>query len=520
MNRNQPIRKCGDCSQEQLLVLYDIAQILLSQLDQKAIFEQLLSIIQLHLNMIRGTIMVLSPDNTELVIQAASEQSNPDKESVTYQRGEGVTGSVVETGNPVVVPDITAEPRFKNRIHCRSKDAEHQVSFICVPVILEKEVVGTFSADLPHPLRITLDQGKRTMSIIAAMIAGYLKTQRLLHLEREMWVKENARLRREFEQDAKPSNIIGVSNAMREVFFRISTLAQSDTTALIRGPSGTGKELVASAIHYQSKRCGGPFVKVNCAALTESLIESELFGHEKGAFSGAVYSRKGRIEMADGGTLFLDEFGEISLSTQVKLLRVIQEKSFEPVGCNETHIADVRLIFATNRDLELAIEQKLFREDLYYRINVFPVFLPALCDRKEDILPLVNNFVHRFSKTLNKPVSRISTPAINMLMAYHWPGNVRELENCIEYAVLLTTDGVIYGHNLPPTLQTPDQTNLTAMGGMRLRVMALERDMIVDALKRSNGNVAAAAKELEITARMVRYKIGQLGIKPKQLIRP
>jgi len=520
MNQNTTNRRCVDCFQDEMHALYDISKLLLSDLNQQEMFKQLLAIIEAQLMMIRGTIMILLPDNTDLIIQAASMEGDEGVEDVRYQRGEGIIGTVVESGEVVVVPDISKEPQFKNRIHKRKTPDERQVSFICSPVIIENEVVGTFSVDLSHPLPYSLEHGKRTVSIIASMIGGYLRTQRQVYFERQIWQAENQRLHSELEKEKKPSNIIGSSTAMKEVFNRINILSQSDTTVLIRGPSGTGKELIASAVHYSSKRSNGPFVKVNCAALNENLIESELFGHEQGAFSGAMHARKGRIEEASGGTLFLDEFGDISLNTQVKLLRVIQERQFERVGSNETRNADIRLIVATNRDLEKAVEHKTFREDLYYRVNVFPIFLPALSDRKDDIIPLANYFVERFSRQMEKKIQRISTPAINMLMSYHWPGNVRELENCIEYAVLLSTDGVIYGHNLPPSLQVPNESNITATGGLRLRVMSLEHDMIVDALKRNEGNVSAAARELEITPRMVRYKIKQLGINPSQIAHP
>jgi Nif-specific regulatory protein len=303
---------------------------------------------------------------------------------------------------------------------------------------------------------------------------------------------------------------------MRDVYRQIQQVSGTDTTVLIRGQSGTGKELVANAIHYSSARAKGPFVKVNCAALNENLLESELFGHEKGAFTGAIQSRKGRLEQADGGTLFLDEIGDFSAATQVKLLRVLQEREFERVGSNRTLKINTRIIVATNHDLEQAVADGTFRHDLYYRINVFPIFLPPLRDRKDDILLLSNYFVELYSKKMNKNVRRISTTAINMMVAYHWPGNVRELENCIERAVLLSTDGVIHGHHLPPTLQTSDTTAAAGTGSLAERVNLFERDMIVDTLKRTKGNLAAAARQLGITPRIIRYKVGRLGINFKR----
>jgi Nif-specific regulatory protein len=293
-------------------------------------------------------------------------------------------------------------------------------------------------------------------------------------------------------------------------------VAGSDTTVLIRGESGTGKELVAHALHYSSPRAKGPFVKVNCAALNENLLESELFGHEKGAFTGAIQSRKGRLEQADGGTLFLDEIGDFSPATQIKLLRVLQDRQFEKVGSNRTLKADTRIIVATNRNLEKAVEDGIFRQDLYYRVNVFSIFLPPLRERKDDIPLLSDHFVELYSEKMNKDIKRISMTAINMMVAYHWPGNVRELENCIERAVLLSTDGVIHGHHLPPTLQTSEATGTISTGSFEDKVNLFEREMIVDALKRTNGSLAAVAQQLGTTARIIRYKVKNLGINCKR----
>jgi Nif-specific regulatory protein len=297
-------------------------------------------------------------------------------------------------------------------------------------------------------------------------------------------------------------------------------VAGSATSVLIRGESGTGKELVASAIHFDSQRAAKPLIKVNCAALSEGLLESELFGHERGAFTGALTARIGRVEEAEGGTLFLDEIGEFSASIQVKLLRLLQEREYEKVGSNKTRKANVRIITATNRDLEKAVADGVFRQDLYYRVNVFPIHLPPLRDRKSDILQLTNHFVKKHAELAGKEVRRISTPAINMLTAYHWPGNVRELENCIEYSLLLCRDGVIHGHDLPLTLQMPEETPYIGVAGtLHERVAILERDMISDALKRCSGNVSAAARELGTNERVLRYKIQKLGVTKRGMTR-
>jgi Nif-specific regulatory protein len=269
---------------------------------------------------------------------------------------------------------------------------------------------------------------------------------------------------------------------------------------------------VAHAIHYNSDRAKRPLVKVNCAALPETLIESELFGHEKGAFTGATAQHKGRFELARGGTIFLDEIGDLSAHTQIRLLRILQEKEFERVGGSETIKTDARIIAATNRDLEALVETGTFRQDLYYRLNVFPILIPPLRERKADILLLADHFVEKYSKLLHKDIKRISTPAIDMLMAYHWPGNIRELENCIERAVLVSSDSCLHGHHLPPTLQTAEATGTPPAGSLQAALDNLEREMLLDALKSSRGNMAKAARALGITERLMGIRVHKHGI--------
>jgi Nif-specific regulatory protein len=294
---------------------------------------------------------------------------------------------------------------------------------------------------------------------------------------------------------------------MRQVFEQIAQVAHSNTTVLIRGESGTGKELIAHALHYSSPRAKKPLVKVNCAALPEALIESELFGYEKGAFTGAHALKKGRFELAEGGTLFLDEIGDMNVSTQVKLLRVLQEKEFDRLGGTTTVRANVRLITGTNKDLEKAMAEGKFREDLYYRLNVFAIFVPPLRERKSDLLLLADYFLQKYAKEHQKSIRRISTPAIDMLTAYHWPGNVRELENVIERAVLVSEGNVLHGHNLPPTLQTAQASGTVTTLSLSDAVEAYEKDIILDALKTTRGNRTKAASLLRTTERVINYKV-------------
>jgi len=497
--------------QREMEVLASIGRLLATQSGQQQILSEVLAALE-PLGMVRGTIMLLSADGRELVVEAAEDCAPPQGREVRYRSGEGVIGAVIESGLPAVIPRISQEPRFQNRIYQRRESEAADASFICVPIAAGSEVVGTLSADLPLQSAELLEEQSRFLGIVASMIAYDVKARRMEEIHRQHLEAENLRLRSALGENFRPENIIGNSHAIRDVYLKIQQVAPTDTTVLVRGESGTGKELVASAIHYGSPRAARPLVKVNCAALSENLLESELFGHEAGAFTGALHTRIGRIEEADGGTLFLDEIGDFSPATQVKLLRVLQEREFERVGSNKTRKANVRIIAATNRNLETAVEQSAFRQDLYYRINVFPLVLPPLRDRRDDILLLADHFVEKYSKKLGKTVRRISTPAINMMFAYHWPGNVRELENCVEYAVLLSVEGVIHGHSLPPTLQMPEGSEPVARGALKTRVELLEKDIIIDALKFTRGNVSAAARQLGISARMMRYKVKKLKI--------
>jgi Nif-specific regulatory protein len=497
---------------DELAALYQISKILTGGTGQKAMLGDILRVLELYQNMRHGTIMLVSPDNTELSVEAVGRpQGCESVAEVTYQRGEGITGRVLQTGEPAIIPRLSEEPSFCGRVHRRAEEAHKEDSFICVPIKLDTDTIGTLSIDIPLREPPNLEKEKWLLSIVASMIAYDVKNRQRSRLETELLTRENARLRHALGDRFRPENIIGNSKAMTEVYTKIQQVARADTTVLITGESGTGKELVASAIHYGSPRCEGPFVKVNCAALNEHLLESELFGHEKGAFTGAVAARIGRIEEAEGGTLFLDEIGDFSQVVQVKLLRVLQERQYERVGSNEAKKADVRVVVATNRDLEAAIQEGAFRQDLYYRIHVFPIGLPPLRQRHNDILLLANYFVERFAKKMNRKVNRISTSAINMMMAYHWPGNVRELENCIERAVLVSDDVAIHGHHLPPTLQLPAKREAAA-GSLKAGVNAFEKDMIIEALKHVDGRISLAAGELGITSRMLRYKIKNLNI--------
>jgi transcriptional regulator with PAS, ATPase and Fis domain len=320
-------------------------------------------------------------------------------------------------------------------------------------------------------------------------------------------VLENILLRQQLEEKSQYDEIIGKSDAMQDVFNLITRVAPTDSTVLITGESGTGKELVAQAIHGNSKCCYMPFIAVNCGALPETLLESELFGYEKGAFTGAEHTKKGRFEMADEGTLFLDEIGDISLKTQVDLLRVLQEKQFRRVGGQELITVDVRILAATNRDLMKGIEENRFREDLYYRLNVISIHLPPLRERKEDISLLATSFVRRYCFEMNKEERNISPSALDALMAYSWPGNVRELENVIERALVIGTGKEIRTEDLPFSQKAPAPETLPKS----LKMM--EKFHIERILDDNEWNISRSARELDIDRQTLYNKIEKYTIK-------
>jgi Nif-specific regulatory protein len=497
---------------EEVTLLYEISKTLNEHLDLRKSLYKVLDILSNSMDMIRGTITILNPLRNEINIEVAHGLSMSAMRSGKYKLGEGITGRVIETGEAVAIPKISEEPLFLNRTASRRSKQGDELSFICVPVKRGNRIIGAISVDKAYDENYFLEEGKKLISVIATMIARHVINLEIIHLEKEQLREENRRLRDELKNKYRITDIIGNSNKMREVFQMISHVCKSNATVLIRGESGTGKELVANSIHYNSNRSKNPFVKVNCAALPTNLIESELFGHEKGAFTGAIKQKVGKFELANKGTIFLDEIGSIGLDVQVKLLRVLQEKEFERVGGYKTIKSDVRIITATNKNLEKALEEEAFRDDLYYRLNVFPIYMPPLRERKTDLLLLSDYFLVKYAKENDKDVKRFSTPAIDMLMDYHWPGNVRELENCIERAVLLCDEGVIHSYYLPPTLQTGSESDTLPALSIDEAVANLEKEMIIDALKNTKGNSTLAAQILNTTPRKFSYKAHKFGI--------
>lgn len=513
MNEEHAVSLGNGNDPSELSLLYQISYLLDQSLDMREVVNPVLESLSKHLSMRNATLTLFSRQTGDIQIEAAHGLSQQQTSRGRYKLGEGVTGQVVLTGKPMVIPRTSESPLFLDRT-LRGKRPD--VSFLCVPIKVGKEVVGALSVDRLYDPNADLDRSVRLLTITASMIAQAVKLRRAAQEERERLEEENDRLRAELRDRFRPANIIGNSREMQVVYDQIAQVSRSSATVLIHGETGTGKELVAQALHYNSDRADKPFIKAHCASLPEALIESELFGHERGAFTGAISERKGRFELAHGGSLFLDEIGDIPPSIQIKLLRVIQEREFERIGGIRTIPVNVRLITATNKDLLALVNQGKFREDLYYRLHVFPIYVPPLRKRKADIVLLTDHFLEKYSKESGKQIRRLSTSVIDMLMSYHWPGNVRELENVIERAVLVAGGEVIHPHHMPPTLQTAEASGTSVKGDLKTLVETYEADIIKDALKSSRGNIAAAARSLGSTQRILGYKIKKLNIHAQQ----
>lgn len=497
----------------EMAVLNRISHAVMRERNVSALLRQVLDILCREMGLVRGTVTLLR--GRQLVIEASNGLSREEMRRGRYRLGEGVTGQVALTGEARIIPDISQEPEFLYRTGARERDSH--VAFICVPVVHQGKVIGTMSIDREVVEGADLERDYRLLEIVANLMAEAVSLDLAEHEERSRLIAENARLKRALDRISGPPEVIGNCRAMRMVYAMIEQVASSSATVLIRGSSGTGKELVARALQRSGDRCDRPFIVVNSAALPENLIESELFGHEKGAFTGAVQRRIGRIEAADGGTLFLDEIGDLGPAMQVKLLRFLQERTFQRVGSNEEHRSDVRIIAATSRNLERLMEEGRFREDLYYRLNVFPIHLPDLAERKSDIPLLATHFLAKYSRLHHRQVRRISTEAMNRMVDYHWPGNVRELENCIERAVLTAAGEIVDVGALPAPMQGGEERAETPLtGDFTTQVEEFERRLIREALRKSRGNVAAAARELGLTVRILHYTIRKLGVVPRE----
>ncbi len=477
-----------------------------AQINLNPVTECLVKGLRFH----RAFILLYRANADRLSAAASAGMSVSDFRKLDSRAESGAFQPLFESSAPVYV-DLPG----KNHDFGFLESANGSGQLIAVPIKSARRNVGLLCVQAAGPEN-DANSNPAILELVSSMIGQALRVELAVLSEREKLREENLHLKQELKEKYDFSHIVGNSNAIRLVYEQVTQVARSNATILLRGESGTGKELIATAVHYNSLRGKRPFVKLNCAALPDTLIESELFGHERGAFTGADRMKRGRFELADGGTLFLDEIGDLPMQTQIKLLRVLQEREFERLGGTETIKSNIRLITATNKNLESAIAEGKFREDLYYRLNVFAIHLPPLRERKSDVLLLAEHFLEKYEAEHGKRIRRISTPAIDMLMSYHFPGNVRELENAIERAVLACDSNVIHGHHLPPSLQTAEVSGTVTNLSLATAVDAFERDLIQDALKSTRGNVAKAAKMLDSTERILGYKIKNLGIVPSR----
>lgn len=523
-------------------MLEDIARAVSTRGDSGARLGQALECVARHMGMTRGAISLIPPEAKDIYIEIAFGHKAAELSRGHYAQGEGITGMVIQSGKGLWVPDVSHEPLFLNRTRARNLHKDNS-SFFCVPLTIGDEAIGALSVERRGVSAALGKEYLRILHIVACMLSGCAREHQEAMVRPRVEEEMSRGVSPVSAAGYAPMNMVGNAPPLQMVFAQIAQVAPSLTTVLVRGESGTGKELVAQAIHTASPRCRQPFISLNCAALPENLIESELFGHERGAFTGAATSRKGRFELAEGGTLFLDEVGDLSLVVQAKLLRALQERTFERLGGMETRKADVRIIAATHRKLEEMVENGTFRRDLYYRLNVFPLCLPPLRERRNDILLLANHFVEVFSAANEKRHVRLSLTVMDMLHRYDWPGNIRELENTMERAVLLVgKDGLVLPQHLPPDMHSRDcpscGTSLfspehaiaqrerlgNGLGehsssvqpcSLQERLDELERASIEAALVQSAGHVGRAAHSLGLTERIIALRMKKYAIRYK-----
>ncbi|HCC55001.1 MAG TPA: nif-specific transcriptional activator NifA [Desulfobulbaceae bacterium] len=517
----------------ELQALYQISQLIGSALDIRKTLAEILEILHDTLRMERATLVLQEEGGERLSIAASYGLSKEEERRGIYRPNEGVIGRIFQSAYPFVVPDISNEPLFLNRTGARANLPKGEISFIGVPVMLPEATVGVLSVDRLFGPEISFEEDIRFLTVVAMLIAQFLRLHKTVSLRQQVLVEENLLLKKELHSRYNLHNIIGQCKRIQDVYNYIDKVAPSRATALLLGESGTGKELVARAIHQASPRADKPFIKINCAALPENLLESELLGHEKGAFTGAANLKKGRFELADGGTIFLDEVGELPLALQAKLLRVLQEQMFERLGGTQTIKVDVRVIAATNRSLEECVEQGSFRADLYYRLNVVPVILPPLRERREDIPLLLDHFL-RESNRMNMRAVHLSSAVVQLLCSYSWPGNVRELQNLIERLVIMADSETIVARELPSYITAEPEAEDVAAPSCRIAASIagkaeltsarlsensthkslrdMEKEEVVAALRRHGWVQARAARELGLTQRQMGYRIKKYGI--------
>jgi len=495
-------------------LLFDISQALNGSLNLEEMMQPVLTLIFDHFGMVYSTITLVHPDTGEIDMDLAHGFSGEAWLKAHGRWFAAITRKAIEGGATAVVKAVPRKFFTQEGLLAGPNGKGENASYISVPIPGDGGVMGAVGAGCFRFEGSSIDEDVRLLTTIAPLLGQAIRIRREASERERILRAENSRLQSQNLDRFKPAKIVGNSHAIRQVCRLITQVASSQACVLITGESGAGKELVAEAIHMNSHRSGKPFMTVNLTALAENMVESELFGQPRSDHRGSAQCR-GRIEMADGGTLFLDEVSRLPMSAQVRLLRFLQDREIERPGESTTISVDTRIVSSTNRNLEDLTRTFQFRQDLYYRLNVFPIFVPPLRERKTDILMLANHFVERAAVRSGKTISRIASSAIDMLMSYYWPGNVRELESCIEHAAQLSTDGVIHGHHLPPSIQTSESTSTRRHVNLQVSLAALESELIVDALRSTGGNIADAADALGITRKLMRLRISKYGIDPQ-----
>lgn len=526
--------------EQELDILEKISSILGEGLELNEVFQHAMTVLVNQMGIKRASLTLWDDAIEQMRIVAGVGLSSREMAKGRYAMGEGITGQVMKTGEPRIIADISQDSDFLNktgRQQLIDQNNNRPISYICVPVNGETGNVGTIAIDKSYTDEISLAADARLLTIIAGSFSQTIRLHQLVKVEKDQLIEQNERLRDNLGKRYHFDNIIGSSPAMEEVLGTVSQVASSRATALLLGETGVGKEMIAKAVHYNSPRKDKPLIRVNCGALSPQLLESELFGHVKGAFTGAIKDKTGRFEAADGGSIFLDEIGTMDPQLQVKLLRVLQEREFERVGDHHSVKVDARVIAATNLDLEEAVRNGDFREDLYYRLNVVTINIPPLRNRREDIPRLIDFFLDRFNQENSRNLSRISRDIINTLLRYPWPGNVRELENCIERAVVLSTSDEFTEDLLPLQIRmfaqqvrgsgTSESLETTAarLAEQAIReyemsegqlyeivVNQVERALITEALEHTGGVKTRAADFLGINRNTLNKKVKDLGI--------
>ncbi|WED24101.1 nif-specific transcriptional activator NifA [Vibrio sp. JC009] len=508
-----------------LAAMYKISSQLNISLNYADSSKKVLEILHDECNLLCGLLTIKDPNRDSMLVKSLHSPDYDDashEKQISYKAGEGIIGDLINQQSSIVIRNLGDDMRFSDKLAIYDYDKP----FICVPLKdASTQVIGALAAQPKNSSDSEITLLTRFLEMIASLIAKNVQLANQVQKQQKQLVSERDGLRRKVRNNYSFDNLVGHTKEMRRIFDQIRLVAPWDSTVLVRGESGTGKEVIANAIHYNSPRANHPFVKLNCAALPDNLLESELFGHEKGAFTGAVKQRKGRFEMAHNGTIFLDEIGETSPAFQAKLLRVLQEQEFERVGGTDTISVDVRIIAATNRNLEAEVASENFREDLYYRLNVMPMYLPPLRDRVQDIPDLADFMLNKLSKKQQRKIA-ISEHAIRHLMEYTWPGNVRELENTLERASILSESGTITPEliSFPQFSAPPVQPRTPANYSMPAREpvckeqqIADEKQAVIDALEQSGWVKAKAARLLNMTPRQIAYRIQTMNIEMKQI---